>query len=52
LDCLTLEDGADISSRNASYKLPIYVAKQPRRAKISFTPWWKPGITQNHGIFK
>ena len=44
---LTLEDGIETLSRNVRNKPPIYVACNPRRAKISFTPRLKPEISHN-----
>ena len=44
---LGLEDGIDSLYRNADNKLPFYVARNPRKAKISFIPRQKPEITQN-----
>jgi hypothetical protein len=44
--CLTFEGGTDSLSQNIGNELPIYAAKNPRRAQISFTPQQKLEIKQ------
>jgi len=45
-DCLTLEDGTDILSRNVGIQLPICAASNPTRKNISFTLRPRPELTQ------
>jgi hypothetical protein len=46
LNCLTLADGAEISSRNVGKELPFYAAENSKTAQISFTLRRKPEIAQ------
>jgi hypothetical protein len=48
---LTLEDGNNALSRNVGNNLTFYIAWSPKRTHISFTPQWKPEITQKFITF-